>query len=86
MPEDRWPYWAAEQAGTNRLPSAASTLLLFAVVTVILLGLLYRPDAAARETTRVQSPACAEQARLERHGVHSGPSYRRAARACASTR
>jgi len=27
-------------------------------------------------------PACAEQQRLERHGVHSGPSYRRALRAC----
>jgi hypothetical protein len=27
-------------------------------------------------------PACAERQRLERHGVHSGASHRRALRAC----
>jgi hypothetical protein len=81
MAADRYPRWAAEQAGTAYGPSVADVLVLFAVVTLVLLGLLSGPEATA-DGGRWPSPACAEQARLERHGATSGPSYARVVRAC----
>jgi hypothetical protein len=38
MAEDRWPMWAAEQAGTNRHPTAAATLAGFALLAALALG------------------------------------------------
>jgi hypothetical protein len=40
MADDRWPMWAAEQAGTNRLPSVGLVFIVFALVTVLLLNAL----------------------------------------------
>ncbi|HWC08756.1 MAG TPA: hypothetical protein VG458_06865, partial [Solirubrobacterales bacterium] len=34
----RWTTWQAEQAGTNRLPTAWSTFLLFALVALVLVA------------------------------------------------
>jgi len=56
MPDDRCPQWAAEQAGTNRLPSAGATLLLFAVVTLALLVLLGPTAAALAENANRGKP------------------------------
>lgn len=83
MPDDdRWSIWAAEQTDTNGLPKLGTVLALATIVTLLLLGLLSGPEATADGGQRWQQPACAELARLERHGVSSGPSYRRVARAC----
>jgi hypothetical protein len=46
---DRWPMWAAEQAGTNDGPSIGSTLLLFAMVALVLLALLTSPTTTPAE-------------------------------------
>ena len=78
------PLWAQEMSPYHRGPTGASILAL-ALVAVVL-GLVLSATASTRETeqdrSRWQSPACAEQARLERHSATGGPSYRRAARAC----
>jgi hypothetical protein len=64
MAVDRYPQWAAEYAGTNRQPSFAATLALFAVLTVALLMLLGGPRAYAEHVERgnANKPAtlCAE--------------------------
>ena len=52
MPYDRYPQWAAEQAGTNRLPSAGGTFILFAIVTVLLLNALGGYQAYAERVER----------------------------------
>jgi hypothetical protein len=77
------PQWAQEMSPYHRGPTGVGVLAL-AVVTV-LFGLLLSAGAVTERgqgAPRWQSPACAEQVRLERHGVTSGPSYRRVARAC----
>ena len=56
MAHDRYPYWAAEYAGTNRLPSAGATLLLFAVVTLVLVVLLGPTTAALAENANRGKP------------------------------
>jgi hypothetical protein len=45
--EDRWPRWAAEQAGTSDGPSAAAVLLALALVALVLIALLAGPEATA---------------------------------------
>jgi len=79
---DPWPTWAAEQAGTNGGPSAGAALGLFAVAALVLLALLAAPWATTDSGRRLGSPACVELGRLERHGVDSGPSWRRVERLC----
>jgi hypothetical protein len=72
------PQWAQEMSPYHRGPTAAGVLALAVVAVLVALLLQLGPTTDIRETgARWQSPACAEQARLERHGVTSGPSYRR---------
>jgi len=47
---DRYPTWAAEQAGTSRPPTVRATLLLFAVITLVMLALLGGPSAVAEQS------------------------------------
>jgi hypothetical protein len=80
---DRWSTWQAEMAGTNRAPSAGAALALFAVVALVLLALLAAPWTTTDSGgSGADSPVCVELARLERHGVDSGPSWRRVERLC----
>jgi hypothetical protein len=78
------PVWAQEMSPHHRGPTGAGVLAL--AVVAVLLGLVLNATAATqggeRGGARWQSPACAEQARLERHGTTSGRSYRLVARAC----
>jgi hypothetical protein len=77
------PLWAQEMSPHHHGPTGVGVLAL--AIVAVLLGLILSAAAATDSNevgTRWQSPACAEQARLERHGVSSGPSYRRVARAC----
>lgn len=64
MPYDRYPQWAAEQAGTSRLPSAGGTFILFAIITVLLLNALggYQAYADRVEKGNAHKPStlCAE--------------------------
>jgi hypothetical protein len=79
------PQWAQEMSPGYRGPTIAGTLGLLAAVAALLLALLGGPAATATgEGTRSRqlSPVCAELRRLERHGVHSGASWRRVDRAC----
>ncbi len=79
------PQWAQEMSPGYRGPTIAGTLGLLAAVAALLLALLGGPTATATgEGTRPRqlSPVCAELHRLERHGVYSGPSWRRVDRAC----
>jgi len=58
---------------------------LLSLMLVVLLAIMVWRAAAATEAASGPprtGPACAEQQRLERLGVHSGASYRRAQRAC----
>jgi hypothetical protein len=82
MADDSWSSWQAEQAGTSSSPSIGSILLGFAIVAVLLLALLGSAGATTAGGGRdAGQPACAELARLQRHGA-TGPSVQRAARAC----
>ena len=77
------PVWAQEMSPHHRGPTGAGVLAL--AVVAVLLGLLLSAGAvtdSGQAESRWRSPACAEQARLERHGTTSGPSYRRVTRAC----
>ena len=69
----------------HRGPTGAGVLAL-AVVAVLVAFLLQlgavTGSGPAGSGQRVQSPACAELARLERRGVHAGASWRRVDRAC----
>jgi hypothetical protein len=79
----RYPYWIEEASPTCRGPTVSRALFLFALLTLALVALLGGPQATADGGGQVDSPACAERDRLAGHGVRSGPSYRRAASACA---
>jgi hypothetical protein len=83
---DHLPTWAQEMGPGHRGPTIVGTLGLFAAGTALLLALLGGPAATSAQEpatgARVDSPACAELWRLERHGVHSGASWRRVDRAC----
>ena len=61
---DRYPSWAAEQAGTNRGPSIGVTLVLFAFLTVLLLRALGGPAVVSEWSGAEHKPAtlCAEHA------------------------
>jgi hypothetical protein len=63
---DRYPQWAAEQAGTNRLPSVGAVFIVFAILTVLLLNALggYRAYAEHVERGNRGQPStlCAEHA------------------------
>jgi len=55
--------WAAEAAGTNKLPSIGTTLALFALLTVLLLHALGGPSAVAEQANRGKPPTlCQEHA------------------------
>jgi hypothetical protein len=64
MSDDRWPLWAAEQAGTNRLPSVGRAFIVFAILTVVLLALRGGPQAYAEHVEQANrgkpSTLCAE--------------------------
>jgi hypothetical protein len=66
MAHDRYPYWAAEYAGTNRLPSVGGVFIRFAIITAALLALLGGPQAYAERVERGNahkpSTLCAEHA------------------------
>jgi hypothetical protein len=83
----RYPYWIEEASPTCRGPTVSRALFLFALLALALVALLGGPQATAdgggQVVHQVDSPACAERDRLAGHGVRSGPSYRRAASACA---
>jgi hypothetical protein len=59
---DRWPRWAAEQAGTHD-PPALRTLILVMVLAVVI-GLLLLPHAAATDprwrTPPTTPPPCSQ--------------------------
>jgi hypothetical protein len=77
------PLWAQEMSPYHHGLTGAGVLAL--AVVAVLLGLILNATAATdsgRVGSRWESPVCAEQARLERHGATSGSSYRRVARAC----
>jgi hypothetical protein len=78
------PLWAQEMSPYHRGPTGGGVLAL--AVVAVLLGLVLSATAASRSSEqdgpRWQPPACAEQQRLQGHGVSTGPSYRAAARAC----
>jgi hypothetical protein len=79
------PLWAQEMSPHHRGPTGAGVLAL--AVVAVLVAFLLQLGAAngsgpAGSGQRVQSPACAELARLERRGVHAGASWRRVDRAC----
>ncbi len=80
------PQWAQEMSPGYRGPTIAGTLGLLAAVAVLLLVLLGGPAATVTDSQatgpRQLSPVCAELRRLERHGVRSGPSWRRVDRLC----
>jgi hypothetical protein len=58
MPDDRWPMWAAEQAGTNKLPSVGLVFIVFAIGTLLLLNALggYRAYADHVERGNASKP------------------------------
>ena len=64
----------------HRGPTGAGVLAL--AVVAVLVAFLLQLGAVSGSGQRVQSPACAELARLERRGVHAGASWRRVDRAC----
>jgi hypothetical protein len=77
------PLWTQEMSPYHHGPTGAGVLAL--AVVAVLLGLILSAGTttdSGQDTRRWQSPACAEQARLERHGATNGSSYRRVARAC----
>jgi hypothetical protein len=78
------PLWAQEMSPHHHGPTGAGVLALAvaAVLVVLLLLPWLATDSGEGAGPRWQSPACGELQRLRRHGVWSGPSYRRATRAC----
>ena len=65
MPHDRYPQWAAEHAGTNRLPTAATTFLVLGLLAVLLVGLLGGLGAVIDQTgapERAPGSFCDEKA------------------------
>jgi hypothetical protein len=80
MSADRWPSWAAEAAGTNEQPAMRHVLLLAVVVVVLvaILGAGQAPASSSRPAS-IDTPVCAEAARLARHGYATD--YARATRA-----
>jgi hypothetical protein len=87
MAESPFPLWAREMAPSGPRPTIGGLLSL--VLVVLLVVTVWRAAAGAEAVPGRPSgagPACAEQQRLEGHGVHSGASYRRAVRACRSER
>ena len=82
MAESPFPLWAREMAASGPRPTIAGVLSL--ALVVILAVFVWRAAAGAEPVPGPPpaGPACAEQRRLEHHGVHSGASYRRALRAC----
>jgi hypothetical protein len=83
MAESPFPLWAREMSRSGPRPTIGGLLSL---MLVVLLAITVWRAAAGAETVPGRppgtGPACAEQQRLERHGVQSGASYRRAVRAC----
>jgi hypothetical protein len=80
----RMPLWAHEAAGTKVARPAIATVLTVGVLIWIGAQLAVKYFADDPTPPRpVQSPACAEAARLAAHGVTDGASYTRARDACA---
>ena len=82
MAESPFPLWAREMSPSGPRPTIGGLLSL--VLVVLLAVTVWRAAAGAEAVPGPPpaGPACSEQRRLEGHGVHSGPSYRRALRAC----
>jgi hypothetical protein len=73
---------ASGGAGSKAVPRTASVLTLGVLIWVgAQLAVKYFADDPT-PPRRVQSPACAEAARLAAHGVTGGASYTRARDAC----
>jgi hypothetical protein len=87
MAESPFPLWAREMSPSGPRPTIGGLLSL---VLVVLLAVTVWRAAAGAEAGPGRppgtGPACAEQRRLERHGVHAGASYRRAVSACRGER
>jgi hypothetical protein len=82
----RLPLWAHEAAGTKVARPPIATVLTVGVLIWIFAQFAVRYFADDPTPPRpVQSPACAEAARLAAHGVTDGASYARARDACART-
>jgi hypothetical protein len=82
MAESPFPQWAREMSASGPRPTIGGVLSL--ALAVILAVFVWRAAVAAEPVSGPPpaGPACAEQRRLERHGVHAGASYGRALRAC----
>jgi hypothetical protein len=81
---DSWTYWQREAAGQSDRGVTTQRVLMVAVISV-LVALLWlphllgsgEPGAPQGAVGGAGSPrsACAELARLERQGIHSGPAW-----------
>jgi hypothetical protein len=82
MAESPFPQWAREMSPSGPRPTIGGLLSL--ALAVILAVFVWRAAVNAEPVSGPPpaGPACAEQRRLERQGVHSGASYARALRAC----
>jgi hypothetical protein len=82
MAESPFPLWAREMSSSGPRPTIGG--LLWLALAVLLAVFVWRAavDAEPVSGPAPAAPACAEQRRLERHGVHSGASYARAVSAC----
>jgi hypothetical protein len=63
MAHDPYPSWAAEQYGTNRLPSIWSAFLLFGVLAALALALFNGPTATAESGQQPRPPTFCEEHR-----------------------
>jgi len=88
MSNDRWATWQAERAGTNTAPAMRHVFALAVAVVVLALILAAGQHQASTPATvrPVDTPVCAELARLERHGFTTGAGYRATRAACQRAR
>jgi hypothetical protein len=84
----RWPHAHTEGWNTMALPGMATmailALLVWVAVNVMGAPILFPPNTQSGQPAgyRVQSPACAEAARLRAHGATASPAYARVRAAC----
>jgi hypothetical protein len=84
-----WPHWAAQGSNTVDGPKlvhlAILALAVWLAVNVLQAPILFPPATHSGQPAgvQVQSPACAEAARLRAHGATGSPAYARVRAACA---
>jgi hypothetical protein len=77
------PRWAEEMAPDYHGLTIAKVLAVGALLWALALaGSSSSAPTTASRSKPADTPVCVERARLERHGVRSGPHYRATAAAC----